>query len=269
MKILFSYPASRRDPQLEGYLQQTVNLPRVSDSVIEWRPIDAEFITAVMFRSSMGLTEVPEVQEILRDWSDAVQHPRDDDFLPWRQRLDYRFSYLAANLEDRVRILHHLLCAAWNGGITTYGDAGSPERIDVELNESRVSMQLDLTPFGDRSSWGSVLAAYEEWVLADNEPIRRQFAAELVRAMPTGVMSKAKEPHPLFLDLLEIAAKEGAAIEEMLQSGPRGRRRLEILQEFWTTTFTAAMEMPFGVVDDIYKNTLAQLCDWKPRDPQA
>jgi hypothetical protein len=106
-------------------------------------------------------------------------------------------------------------------------------------------------------------------VLADNEPIRRQFAAELVRALPVGVMGRAKDPHPLFLDLLETAAKESAAIAEMLEDGPRGRRRLEILQEFWTTTFTEAMNMPFGVVDDIFKNTLAQLCNWKPHAPQA
>ena len=245
-----------------------MSLPRATDSVIEWRPIDLEFITAVMFRTSMGLTEVPEVQDILREWSDAVRHPEEGDFLPWRQRLDYRFSYLAANHEDRVRILHHLLCVAWNGGITPFGDRTSPERVDVALNESQVRMQLDLTPYGHQSSWGSILAAYEEWVLADNEPIRRQFAAELVRAMPAGVMSRARDPHPLFLELVEIAAKESRAIEQMLSDGHRGRRRLEILHEFWTRTFTAAMQLPFAVNDDVYENTLAQLCERTPDAPQ-
>lgn len=263
MKILFSYPATRRDPQLQAYLQQTVHLPRSTTNVIEWRPIDAEFITAVMFRTSMGLTEVPEVQEVLRDWSDAVHHPEEGDFLAWRQRLDYRFNYLAASADDRVRILHHLLCVAWNGGITASGGSESPEFVDVRLNDAGLRMELALSPYGAQSSWGSVLGAYEEWVLADNENIRRQFAAELVKAVPVGVTRRPRPPHKLFTTLVTLSRSEPQEIERLLAEDRRsGRRRLEILHEFWASTFPAAMALPFALVEDTVADNLAELDDW-------
>jgi hypothetical protein len=266
MKILFTYPSVRRDPQLESYLEQTVTLPRAADTVIEWRALDAQLVSVVMFRSSMGLTEVPEVQDVLREWSDAIHHPRDGDFLPWRQRLDHRFGYLAANHEDRVRMLHHLLCAAWNGGITpTGGTIDSPKGIVVALNEAGVRMELRLTPFGDLSSWGSVLSAYEEWVLADNEPIRRQFAAELVRTVPAGVTGRPRPPHAVFVALLDAADDQRERIDAQLAEGrPGRRRRLELLREFWTETLPAALQREFTVVDPVEDN-LAALYEWTRR----
>ncbi len=161
LKILFSYPAATRDDRLERFLRNEVSLPPGADTIIDFRPIAAESIVVVMFRSSMGLTEVPEVREVLRHWSDALRHERPEDFLRWRQRCGYQFGYLATTPEHRARILHHLLCAVWNGYVrpSPVSVPARPQRIDVALGGSGVTMTLELDGFRRLSSWAEVLKA--------------------------------------------------------------------------------------------------------------
>lgn len=269
LKVLFSYPSNAADPLLESFLQGVVALPRSTGAGIEWRPIDTELITVVMFRSSMGLADVPEVQEVLTNWADAVQHPRGGDFLQWRQRLDYRFSYLAANAEDRVRVLHHLLCAAWNGTITTHGKEMSPDVINVRVDDDiEVNMRLDLTAFGRQSSWGSVLGAYERWVLYNSEPIRPQFSETLASVTPHGITTKPSDPHPLFTTLCELAGKELAELETLLANADESNhRQLETLRQFWDETFQAALRLPFRGVQGPVQPNLGKLDEWVRNAP--
>ena len=145
MKILISYPADAPSPAVETYLQEWLNLPVLHNAHYDMKPTLAESITVVLFRSSMGITEIDEVRDVLRLWSRALNAPEPADFLRWRQRTGFKFGYLATTPEHRVEILHRLLCALWNGKVTAEGDQKSPERIRVEFSGG-VTMTLRLTP---------------------------------------------------------------------------------------------------------------------------
>ncbi|MFF1609736.1 tubulin-like doman-containing protein [Amycolatopsis sp. NPDC058278] len=268
LKILFSYPspAGKRDAELEKFLRQEVNLPREADSVPEFRPIDAESIVVVLFRSSMGLTEVPEVQKVLVNWADAVAEGRKNDFLPWRQRTGYRYGYLATTAEDRARILHHILCAAWNGFLEATGDPESPDSVQLFLGDSAVNMRLELTPYYPLSSWSSLISAYERWVLADSEQIRQDFCDRLMETKPLGLDGKLVAPAPAFLTLVSLARTEAKEAAELLAEGrSSGRRRLESIQEFWTSTFEAALKLKFTGSEDAHQDNLGELYQWVTR----
>lgn len=260
LKILFSYPSSTRDDQLERFLRKEVYLPRAADTIIDFRPITAESIAVVMFRSSMGLTEVPEVREVLRHWSDALRNERAEDFLRWRQRSGYQFGYLATTPEHRVRILHHLLCAVWNGYVSPVSNLIHPERIDIDLDESGVTMKLELDGFRELSSWADVLKAYEDWVLADDDQIRRDFCTRLIETLPTGLASHPAPPARLFHQLVELRDGEVEKAERMLdRTTDAGRRRLNSIHEFWTETFPDALRLKFRGVDEPAEENLADL----------
>src|SRR5262249_51856933 len=147
LKVLISYPAGGADAAIERFLRDQIRLPRDPSTVLEFRPITAESIAVVLFRTSMGITEVPELREIIDFWSDAVAHERSQDFLKWRQRLGHDFSWLATTEEHRVRILHHLLCAAWNSHVyVRAGELESPTEVRIQLGpeDDLVSMALPL-----------------------------------------------------------------------------------------------------------------------------
>ncbi|MGH4013593.1 MAG: tubulin-like doman-containing protein [Pseudonocardiaceae bacterium] len=260
LKILFSYPSSTRDEQLENFLRQEVYLPKGVDTIVDFRPIAAESIAVVMFRSSMGLTEVPEVREVLRHWSDALRNERAEDFLRWRQRSGYQFGYLATTAEHRVKILHHLLSAVWNGQVSATPDLADPESVQVHLNGSGVSMRLKLDAYRDLSGWADVLKAYEDWVLADDEQVRRDFCAQLITTLPNNLTGRPDAPKPLFQQLVELRDKEAEKAERMLdRPSEAGRRRLMSILEFWNETFPAALSMPFHGVDAPVEESLADL----------
>lgn len=269
MKIFFSYSsaAGARDPRLETYLRQTVNLPHEAGMTTDFRPIDAESIVVVLFRSEMGLAEVPEVREVLRYWADALANEQPQDFLQWRQRLVYRFGYLATTEEDRTHILHRLLCAVWNGDVEETGDPDSPDSIMVHFGAEGTPMTLDLDPFGRRASWGSVLSSYERWVLTDNhsinQSVRRDLCARLMTTLPEGLDRRPGQPSEMFRRLVALADTESKALDEQLAKDRGGRRRLEALHEFWSRTFPAAMEQEFlGVQDPLCPNLRALLDEW-------
>ncbi len=260
LKILFSYPSSTHDAQFERFLRKEVNLPRGSDTIIDFRPISAESIAVVMFRSSMGLTEVPEVREVLRHWSDALRNEKPEDFLRWRQRSGYQFGYLATTPEHRARILHHLLCAVWNGYVNPVSSPTRPERIDVDLDKSGVTMKLELDGFHELSSWADVLKSYEDWVLADDDQIRLDFCAKLIATLPAGLAKRPAPPTRLFHQLVELQDGEERQVKRMLdRPTAAGRRRLNAIHEFWTETFPAALQIRFRGIDEPAEENLADL----------
>ncbi|MDT3443541.1 MULTISPECIES: tubulin-like doman-containing protein [unclassified Pseudofrankia] len=247
LKVLISYPAGAADEGIERFLRDRLRLPRDSGLALEFRPITAESIAVVLFRTSMGLTEVPEVREIIHFWSEAVTNEFRQDFLKWRQRLSYDFSWTVTTEEDRVRILHHLLCALWNGhiGMREGDDPESPARLRVQLGDGgdRVAMTLPLTRYGRLSSWSSLLRSYEEWVLADDDVIRRDFCEQLMHSSPHGIARGPVPPAELFLTLYKVAEALKTELDErraLRKAGPHGH-----VQEFWTKTFPAALDLPF------------------------
>jgi hypothetical protein len=200
----------------------------------------------------MGITEVSEVRNVLRQWSGALAKPQPADLLPWRQRTGFDFGYLATREAHRVEILHRLLCAAWNGKVTVKGDAESPERINVTL-EGGVTMTLPLAPLRDASSWGSVLRAYEVWALNDDQ-LHREFCKELMRELPTGLEDRPSPPDGLYRKLREIAEHEITLLEKRLEKQPDEARTKQMLS-FWKVTLPTALDLYFtGIADPLERN---------------
>jgi hypothetical protein len=258
LKILVAYPQAAGDSQIEGYIEHEVNLPREPSARIQFRATDTESIVVVLLRTSMSITEVPEVREILRHWSDALRVIEPQDFLSWRQRLSYNFRWLATTEDDRVNIMHRLLCAMWNDQITLAGPRDSPEKISVRLPGDRpVSMELELRPYGNASSWASLLRAYEEWTLADGDQIRQDFCRRLMSTRPEGIERALRPASDLYQWFVgELRPAQAESLRVAAHAAPDGTRAwLEELQQFWAGTVTGAMLMPFpGLQDSLWGN---------------
>jgi hypothetical protein len=257
LKVFISYASASDDPNVERYLRQEVNLPQDAGEKIVFRSVDTESITVLLFRTSMSVTEVPELREVLRHWAGAVRNEQPEDYLRWRQRLGYDFGYLLTTAEHRVRILQRLLCALWNGQLTVVeGDPTSPRKIRVQLGRGdSVAMMLPLTPYGRASSWGSVVRAYEEWTLADDQQIRRDYCARLMATLPRGLDATPEPPSKLYLQLLEMREEQVA----LLENSPADSYYASLLHEIWSETLPAALDLPFLHVSNALRPTLRTL----------
>jgi hypothetical protein len=257
LKVLVAYPQAASDQQIERYIEHEVNLPRDSTARIEFRATDTESIVVVLLRTSMSITEVPELREILKLWSEALHESKPQDFLRWRQRLSYNFRWLSTTEDDRVKIMHRLLCAMWNDQIRLTGSRESPQSINVRLPGDRpVSMELKLVPYGRASSWASLLSAYEEWTLADSDQIRQDFCKRLMSTAPEDIQH---DPHPSdlykwFVDELRPGQVEVIQAAQRRSTGPT-KGWLEELLDFWTHTVVSAIKMPFpDLQNPLYSN---------------
>lgn len=261
LKVLISYAAGSRDQEIENYLESRLNLPREAGAVREYRSVDTESIVAVLMRTSMSVTEVPELRGVLRQWSQAVRREEPQDFLRWRQRLGYDFGYLMTTPEHRVRILHRLLCALWNGQVTILeGNWESPHRIQVGLGHGQsAAMTLELSRFDRTSSWGSLLQAYEEWTVADDDQIRQDFCVQLMATRPEGLETRPRPPSDLYRLLLKLAQDELLLLDELDEKLPRGNRNAKRLRGLWAHAFPAALDMPFEAVSNPVRNNLRDL----------
>ncbi|WP_159944400.1 MULTISPECIES: tubulin-like doman-containing protein [unclassified Nocardiopsis] len=255
LKVLITYHSPSANPRVEQYLRESVNLPRGGGHAYEFRPVSAESLSVVLFRSSMGITEVPEVREVMRLWSEALTHQRPQDYLPWRQRLGYDFSYLATTERHRVRILHRMLNALWNGRATVVGDPSSPDEVRFTLGGG-VTMPLRLSPLGRASSWGSLLQAYEHWAFNGEDGITGQFCAQLMAELPRGVESRPSEPHSAYTALCQSADKEVGRLDRMLEDlRGNSRNRARQIRDFWEHTLPAALDLEFqGVAAPLSTN---------------
>jgi Tubulin like len=249
LKALFTYPAAQRDPDLERMLSREVALPKDLQGEPEWRAVrgETDSMVVVLNRSAMGVTEVPELREVVQLWSEAQRRPQQLDALAWRRRLSQDTNYLLMNVEDRREVLHRLLCAAWAGRLVVdRGDAATPSLVHVEIGGSRdaVKMELDLRALGDLSSWATLLQAYESWILVDGRSSRRALAARLMEMLPTDPDSPG-DPDPVFRTIIELVEGERekvdkAATTRVLADDPQ----LVAFQEFWTELMPAALAKP-------------------------
>jgi hypothetical protein len=256
LRVLISYPAEAKNPRIEEYLERAINLSH-HHVTPEYRAAATESITAVLHRTSMGLTDVDEVRDVLRNWAGALARPQPLDLPRWRQRTGYDFGYLATREGDRVRILHRMLCAMWNGNAVAIDDQDSPRRFNIKL-DGEVTMTLPLTPLRDASSWGSLLTAYELWALDDN-PLHAGFCEELMRVLPNGIDSRPELPAELYLKFRKMAAEQISELETLLkrQSGEQ-RTRTEQMLAFWQSTVPAALNRNFtGVPSPVEQNLIS------------
>ncbi|MFF3459763.1 tubulin-like doman-containing protein [Streptomyces sp. NPDC002730] len=249
LKVLIVHPASEADGRAEQFLKQELNLPRDPQATQEYRAVDTESITVVLFRSGMSLTDVSEVRHVLRLWSEARDAAGVDDFLHWRQRLGHRDDWLASTEDDRQRILHRILCAMWNGRVDFEGPATSPELIRIRLQEGdSATMTLRLEAFdGSVSSWAGLLAAYERWALLDEGQIIEDFCDRLMRTQPTGLATTPVPASKLFKTLVhDVAPQQIALLDELSgRYGDEDEEWLVPLRHFWEKTLKGALEMRF------------------------
>ncbi len=247
LKVLISYPADAPNRMVEAYLENSINLPSGPLVTYEYRATAAESISVVMYRTSMGITEVREVRDVLRLWADALDQPIATDKLAWRQRTGYNFGYVAMREEDRVAILHRLLSALWNGRGSVTGRIESPDQLSIEF--SGITMSLPLRPFGSASSWGSILRAYEQWALGDDE-FHRQFCASLMRELPSGLNSRPQPPHELYSVIRKIAEEQIELLNDIIKRQPTGRpSRARLMRDFWLMTLPAALDAEFELAE--------------------
>jgi hypothetical protein len=249
LKILVGYPAPSEDPDVERYLRDLLNLPREPNAVPEFRATSTESVVVALFRTSMGVTEVPELRQVLHAWSAALDEAEPEDYLRWRQRLAYDYGWLLTTEEDRVRILHRLLCAMWNDQLVAHGDPTSPDRVTVQLAPDSARMTLHLHPFERSSSWGSLLRSYEEWTLDDDQQFRRDFARELMRSLPAGIRHTPRPPSELYRRFIAKTAPEQAQLlsERMPGMAPASLAWAKEIHGMWTQTLEAARRQEFDV----------------------
>ena len=258
MQVLISYPADAKSPAIEEHLKESINRPVGPAIAYDCRNTHTESISVVLFRTSMGVTEVGEVRDVLRLWSRALARPEPTDLLRWRQRTGYDFGYLATREEHRVQILHRLLCALWNGRGRIEGPKASPDLVSIQLGGG-VTMPLRLTPMERASSWGSLLRAYELWAF-DDDDIHRRFCAQLMRELPDGLEGRAVPPDELYLIIRDLADGEIQRLDEMLTHLPPGSgSRAEQLRAFWAETLPAALDRTFSGIEAPTRGNLRDL----------
>ncbi|HEX3966194.1 MAG TPA: tubulin-like doman-containing protein [Trebonia sp.] len=258
LKVLITYPADAESEIVKNYLRSSVNLPGGQQITEDFRHTPTESITVVLFRTSMGVTEVDEVRDVLRLWSKAQSIPEPTDLLRWRQRTGYDFGYLATRETHRVEILHRLLCALWNGQAAVVGPETSPDRINVTL-AGGVTMTLPLTPLGRASSWGSLLRSYELWALDDSD-IHRQFCAQLMRGLPRGLSGRPNPPDHLYQVVRDLAEGQIEVLDDLLKEQAVSQQSRAVqMRAFWMATLPHALDQEFTQVESPVAMTLRAL----------
>ncbi|GAB3713869.1 tubulin-like doman-containing protein [Nocardiopsis nanhaiensis] len=245
LKILITYHSPGPNLRVEQYLRESVNLPAAAGATYEFRPVSTETVSVVLFRSSMSVTEVREVRDVMRLWADASQHHQPQDYLRWRQRLGYDFGYLATTAEHRVYILHRLLNALWNGRARVVGDPRSPQEVRFTMGGG-VTMALELVPLEESSSWGSLIRAYEHWAFNGEDAITRQFCAQLMSELPSGLEGRPAPPAKPYQTLRSIADAEITRLDELLREPETGNpSRVHQYRDFWAAILPEAAGMEF------------------------
>ncbi|MCK9896901.1 tubulin-like doman-containing protein [Frankia sp. AgB32] len=259
LKVLIAHPTVKQVPdgEVQSCLRRELALPVDQGTLPEFRAGQPDSIVVVLFRTSMAVNEVREVRELLRFWSQALVHNDPADYLRWRQRLGYNFGWLAMTEDNRKVILHRLLCAMWNGQVTVTGSLESPESVlvrAVDYDEAQ-SMYLPLRRVGQTSSWGSLLRAYEQAIVEDDDEARRAFTRSLRTIRPAGHTAEPVAPAEVFDAFIDVAGSEAEQIMKVREGLPAASRgRLDQLLEFWTSTVSAALDLPFPDDDAIRGN---------------
>ncbi|MCE7082177.1 tubulin-like doman-containing protein [Streptomyces sp. ST2-7A] len=252
LRVLVTYPRVRSRGRVEDHLGKVLRLP--AGGTVTYQGVDSESITVVLFRSEMGLLQVPEARTLLRRWARARKEEQPQDLLAWRQRLGHRDHWLVSSEEDRRVILHNLLCCMWNGQVEVVdGDPASPRRVRLRLHPGRApdAPSVTLRPgefSGGVSSWADLLRTYERWTVVDHERTVEDYCRTLMEVRPAALSGGTAEPDPLFLDLVEkIAPRQVELLERYRrESGERTERWIAPLWEFWTRTLPDALDTPFG-----------------------
>ncbi|MFE0462037.1 tubulin-like doman-containing protein [Kitasatospora sp. NPDC058965] len=254
LKVLIVYPRVKNSDEVENFLRRELRLPKDTAVTVEYRGVETESITVVLFRSEMSLSQVPEARRVLRQWARAKESEQSEDVLRWRQRLGHRDDWLVSTDADRRLILHRLLCALWNGQLDVLaGEEESPERIRVRLFPEHgpdvPGVRLRLGEYPDAvSSWAELLRVYERWTVLDDERTVEDYCRRLMGTQPLGLNRAGSKPHPLFVKLVEEIAPEQRRLLQARRErdGERTEGWLRPLWQFWAETLPAALDLEFA-----------------------
>ena len=78
LKALFTYPAAQENDDIERFLRREVSLPIDMIGEPEFRAVQADSMVVVLTRSSMGITEVPELRRVVKLWAEAQRRATGD-----------------------------------------------------------------------------------------------------------------------------------------------------------------------------------------------
>ncbi|MGW5114069.1 tubulin-like doman-containing protein [Streptomyces noursei] len=254
LRVLVTHPRVQAVEEVQEFLGKALRLPSDAKNSVEYRGVESDSITVVLFRSEMSLTQVPEARKVLRQWARAKDSEQAQDVLRWRQRLGFRDSWMVSSAEDRRAILHRLLCCMWNGQVDVLdGDPASPGRIRLRLfpetGDHVPGVRLRLGDFpGGVSSWAELLRSYERWIVLDDERTVEDYCENLMAAQPLGLARNGSEPHPLFVELVEKTAPRQLELlrERREHGGEQVEGWVRPLWEFWAETLPAALDTEFG-----------------------
>ncbi|MBT2899708.1 tubulin-like doman-containing protein [Streptomyces sp. McG3] len=280
LRVLVTHPRVQAGDEVQEYLAKALRLPSDAKNSVEYRGVESDSITVVLFRSEMSLTQVPEARKVLRQWARAKDDEQAHDVLRWRQRLGFEDDWMVSSEEDRRTILHRLLCCMWNGQVDVLdGDTASPSRVRLRLfpekGASVPGVRLRLGDFpGGISSWSELLRSYERWTVLDDERTVEDYCSKLMGAQPLGLGRAGTEPHPMFVELVErIAPRQLELLEERRELG--GRRVdgwIRPLWEFWAETLPAALDREFGdqrAIQPTLRTLLEHVRGGVPKQPPA
>ncbi|BAJ32788.1 MULTISPECIES: tubulin-like doman-containing protein [Kitasatospora] len=252
LKALVTYPRVKSSDEVEDFLRKALRLPK--EARAEFRGVETQSITVVLFRSEMSLTQVPEARKMLRQWAKAKDNEQGDDVLRWRQRLGHRDDWLVSTEADRRLILHRLLNLLWNGQVDVLeGPEDSPRLIRLRLFREHgpevpgVRLRLGEQQNGV-SSWAELLRAYERWTVLDDERTVEDYCSRLMSAYPAGLTRSASRPDPLFVRLVEqIAPQQRKMLRTRRENGgERVDGWFRPLWQFWAETLPAALRLEFN-----------------------
>jgi hypothetical protein len=265
LTVLISYPETQVDDNVRRFLADELVLPPGEVYQPDFRPGSDHSITVVLSRSEMSLSEVPEVRKVLQVWARARREPGQEDYLAWRQRTGWTDDWLASTRNDRVHILHRLLCAAWNDRVDVIaGTVASPAQIRLRLagDTARGGTTLALEGYErGLSSWANLLHAYEDWALLDSRKVNEDFTRLLMESRPAGVDRAPVPPSAIYTALVhQVAPAQLRRIERLSSElGETAQSWLAPLREFWGDTFEAALDLQFPNVIHPVRANLRQL----------
>jgi hypothetical protein len=238
---------------------------------LEFTPIAEESLTVVLIRTSLGVTDVPEVRDVMNFWSATLVSQQQEDFLPWRQRFGYHYDWLLTTERQRRAILHRLLTAMRNGQVDLLGGTEqSPSelefRVSTDSDGSVARLRLRLRPFGPTSPWGSLLHAYEESTLGGSELNRQEMYRRLMNVKPVvedadadnGQLPDSATIYQAFCKVAETEVPLLRKLRDGLRKNSSGTStrltRIEGLLEFWEQTVPAARKKNFDALVGFYAN---------------
>jgi hypothetical protein len=280
-KAIITYPVRAGDTQAEGsqpakngdtekHLRETIDIGAQGSEVLyDFRATAAETLTVVLTRTALGIMDIPEARQVMSLWAEALRRGAAKDFLRWRQRLGYDFTWLLTTEEQRVSILQRLLIAMRNGQIDVMdgGTLERPNEITIRASaipgSSAARLELPLQSWSGTSPWGDLLHAYEESVFAGDELNRQELYAAIMEVMPLKdpMTGNPAGSSVLYKTFLRVQQDEVMNLGSMLTSGTLAadhQLQVEGLLSFWSQTVPAALAMRIEGWNDM-ANTLDAL----------